>query len=154
MRLEKRLYNLNVNTLQYTNLYELEQFLETNDFKFNHFWPHDSDTTYLITLLTSKDYYAVATLDDEICAYGLLRGWSEGYSFPRLGIGVGNKFRQMGIATFMCNYLHFVAKLRGCDFVQLRVHKDNAIAYAMYRKLGYDMREQDENHWTGYFKCK
>jgi ribosomal protein S18 acetylase RimI-like enzyme len=154
MRSEKKLYNFEILKLDTVNVWNVSNFLDGNDFRFNHFYPHEFTVEYMEGLINSRDYYAVGFLDNEICAYGLLRGWEEGYSFPRLGIGVGEKFRNMGIATFMCQYLHFVAKLRGCDFVQLRVHKDNPIAYAMYRKLGYDMREQDENHWIGYFKCK
>lgn len=150
-------YNFNIEKLNPLNVGDLEKFLTKNSsLRDNYFYPHPFSLDYIVFLIVKKtrDFYCVAKIGDSVVAYGLLRGWEENYEIPSLGVAVDRDFRHMGIGTFMCQYLHFVAKLRGCEKVRLRVNKKNIIAYNMYEKFGYVFKDNDEDHYEGILELK
>lgn len=84
-------------------------------------------------------YYAVLE-GDRILAYGMLRGWDEGYDIPSLGIAVHPSERGRGLGEFLMRFLAKAARRRGATSVRLTVDESNLRAIALYRRLGYDFQ--------------
>ena len=84
-----------------------------------------------------KDLYLAAAVDGEVRAYGMLRGWDEGYAIPSLGIAVHPSARGTGLGAAFMQYLHAAAAARGAKTIRLKVYAHNARAKALYERLGY-----------------
>lgn len=112
------------------------------------FHPHAGDIASLraIAEQPGKDLYIVFVEGDDVRAYGLLRGWNEGYAIPSLGIAVHPDARAHGLGCLVMDYLEAMARHRGAPKLRLRVHRDNARAIALYERHGYAM--QDDAHDT------
>lgn len=110
-----------------------------------YFHPHagDEESLRAIARNAGRDLYYLFVRGDDVLAYGLLRGWSEGYEVPSLGIAVHPSMRGSGLGRLMMEYLEAMARLRGAQSMRLRVHKDNTVARDMYARRGYRM-ERDE----------
>lgn len=106
------------------------------------FSPHatDVDTLGALAAQPGDDLYFVFIEDEDVLAYGLLRGWNEGYDVPSLGIAVHPSARAAGLGRLVMDYLEAMARHRGAPAVRLRVHKDNARAIGMYERRGYAMQ--------------
>ncbi len=106
------------------------------------FHPHSGDVASLraIAEQPGKDLYLVFVEGDDVRAYGLLRGWNEGYVVPSLGIAVHPGAREHGLGRLVMEYLETMARLRGAPAIRLRVHKDNAHAIGLYERRGYEMQ--------------
>jgi len=143
---------MNIEKLTHANLEQLHYFLTRNDFRAENFYPHPFTLDYLVWLLVrrTKDFYCVMRDGEKVISYGMLRGFEEGFEIPSLGVSVDKDYRGKGVGRFMCNYLHFVAKLKGCTKVRLRVNKDNATAKTLYESLGYVFRDFDEEYLEGF----
>jgi ribosomal-protein-alanine N-acetyltransferase len=104
-----------------------------------HFTPHpfDAEAAERIAGYQGRDVYLVTVKDGSAIAYGMLRGWDEGYAVPSLGIAVRPDERGRGHGRAMMLALHEAARLRGANRVRLRVHPQNAIARQLYAALGY-----------------
>jgi len=104
-----------------------------------HFRPHpmDADEAWRIANLDGQDLYLLGFVGGEAVAYGMLRGWDEGYSVPSLGIGVPRDRMRQGFGRAMMLALHEAARQRGAARIRLRVHPENTGAAALYRLLGY-----------------
>jgi len=113
--------------------------MEAGDDLFFH--PHAGDAAALRAIAEhpGEDLHVVFVEGDEVRAYGLLRGWNEGYEVPSLGIAVHPGARAGGLGRLMMEYLETMARHRGAPAIRLRVHKDNARAIAMYERRGYAM---------------
>lgn len=109
------------------------------------FHPHEGDVVSLRTIAdqAGNDVYVVFVSDGVVLAYGLLRGWNEGYVMPSLGIAVRPGARAGGLGRLMMEYLETMARRRGAPAIRLRVHKSNARAIAMYERRGYVMSPDD-----------
>ena len=107
------------------------------------FHPHAGDVATLraIAEQPGKDLYVVFVEGDDVRAYGLLRGWNEGYEVPSLGIAVHPTFRATGLGRLVMEYLEAMARHRGAPAIRLRVHRDNTRAIAMYERRGYAMQD-------------
>lgn len=113
------------------------------------FHPHGGDvgTLRAIAEHPGKDVYLLFLGEDGVLAYGLLRGWNEGYAIPSLGIAVHPRARAGGLGRLMMEYLETTARRRNASAVRLRVHKDNEHAVAMYQRRGYIMQPDEiETH--------
>ncbi len=99
----------------------------------------------------TEDIYRFGFARGEAVAYGMLRGWDEGFAEPSLGIAVHPDFRGQGLAGQMIRQLHDLARLRGAKLVRLKVYRDNTAAVGLYQKLGYVLTEHDEAQWLGRF---
>jgi len=84
-----------------------------------------------------RDVYAVLVEDGRAVAYGMLRGWKEGYAVPSLGIAVRTSAQGRSLGRLMMAHLHGEARRRGATVVRLRVRPDNARARRLYESLGY-----------------
>lgn len=103
------------------------------------FQPHPmtSEEAARIAELNGRDVYLLGFVDGEAVAYGMLRGWDEGYTVPSLGVGVRRDQTRRGYGRAMMHALHDAARRLGAKAVRLRVHPDNLAAATLYRSLGY-----------------
>jgi ribosomal-protein-alanine N-acetyltransferase len=103
------------------------------------FTPHPFTRECLVALAAApgRDLYYVLMAEGAALAYGLLRGWNEGYAVPSLGLAVAPSARGRGLGRLMMEFLHSAARQRGATRVRLRVRPDNATALALYRRCGY-----------------
>ena len=109
------------------------------DPKAPHFHPHPLDAAEAgrRAAYQGKDYYCVGYVDGVPAAYGMLRGWDEGYAEPSLCLAVAPAFQGRGLGRALSLHLHAVARERGASSVRLKVYTANAGARALYAKLGY-----------------
>jgi ribosomal protein S18 acetylase RimI-like enzyme len=105
--------------------------------------PFTSDEARLIARYVGKDVYAILIERDRPVAYGMLRGWEEGYPVPSLGIAVRTTAHGRGLGRLMMAHLHAEAGRRGATVVRLRVHRDNVPARRLYESLGYAYAGED-----------
>jgi ribosomal protein S18 acetylase RimI-like enzyme len=85
-------------------------------------------------------YYAMFS-ENKIIAYGMLRGWDDGYEVPSLGIIIGRDARGLGLGRTFMLFLHSAAKMSGAKSIRLKVHKDNDRAIFLYESLGYVLKK-------------
>ena len=85
-----------------------------------HPHPFDAVEAQRRASYTGNDEYHVATDDKTIVAYGMLRGWDEGYEIPSLGIAVHPEWQGRGLGRRMMVHLHEVATTRGANRVRLQ----------------------------------
>ena len=118
------------------------------------FKPHPLDDENAATVCgyQGKDLYYVAILSGEILAYGMLRGWDQGYDIPSLGIALLPDQRGSRLARTMMEFLHTAAQTHGAFKVRLRVHDQNRPAIQLYRNLGYNLAASEGNLLVGYYK--
>jgi RimJ/RimL family protein N-acetyltransferase len=110
------------------------------------FHPHElsAPMAHEIANYAGRDVHLVGrTTGSGIVAYGLLRGWDDGYDVPSLGIYVRADVQGRGYGRRMMESLHQAALDRGADRVRLRVHPGNERARRLYDALGY--REAGED---------
>ena len=104
--------------------------------------------------LPTNDIFCFGFVRREAVAYGMLRGWDEGFSEPSLGIAVHPDFRGQGLAGQMVRQLHELARMRGATSVRLKVYRSNTVAIHCYKKLGYVLTDHDESQWLGRLSLK
>jgi ribosomal protein S18 acetylase RimI-like enzyme len=97
-----------------------------------------------------KDLYYVATQGESVLAYGMLRGWEEGYEVPSLGIAVHPAWRGRGLARSFMLFLHAAARARGAHRIRLKVYPDNLPARYLYESLGYQFEPGPEGQLVGF----
>jgi len=85
-----------------------------------------------------------------IIAYGMLRGWSEGYAIPSLGIAVLPECRRRGVARQLMHHLHEVAADRGAASVRLTVYRENRAASLLYESFGYRLTPCSDHELRGH----
>lgn len=110
-----------------------------SDLDGSFFGPHAFTTEEAQRLAhhSGRDVYAILLSDGRPVAYGMLRGWDEGYLVPSLGIAVRREARGNGYGRLMMAHLHHEARARGVTQLRLRVHPNNFIAKRLYESLGY-----------------
>ncbi len=103
------------------------------------FHPHDMgvDGARTIANHVGDDVYLVGFLGSTPVAYGMLRGWDEGYRIPALGIAVRDGYRDRGLGRQMMGALHQEVLHRGGHRVRLRVAPGNSRARHLYESMGY-----------------
>lgn len=120
------------------------------------FHPHPFDRHAIGALCRAaagpRDEYWVAVEEHRVVAYGLLRGWAEGYAVPSLGIAVHPAARGRGLARSTMMHLHDVALARGASRVRLKVYRDNATAIHLYESLGYRLEPLNERELVGFLE--
>ncbi len=106
-----------------------------------HFQPHPLTRQEAERLVEyeGRDVYAVLEADDgRLVAYGMLRGWDQGYPVPSLGVAVRADQGGRGYGRLMMRWLAEEAGRRGADRIRLRVHPRNLPARRLYTDLGYE----------------
>lgn len=121
------------------------------------FRPHPFTPAYLEGLCGDgiADLHYVLRMGNTALAYGLLRGWDEGYDVPSLGVAVHPHYRGKGLGASAMHFLHGAARLRGSPRIRLRVDRANEVATALYRGMGYQFDEaidqaDDDRLLTGF----
>ena len=102
--------------------------------------PFTDDEAGRLANYSGRDVYSVLSDDEGPVAYGMLRGWDEGYVTPSLGIAVRRSAKGRGMGRRMMDQLHAEARRRGARTVRLRVHPDNETARRLYEGVGYTYR--------------
>lgn len=130
-------------------MYPLTELFEAlvasgDDFNF-HPHPMTFEEARRVCRYCGKDLYYVAVRGVSVLAYGLLRGWDDGFEVPSLGIAVHPAVRGRGLGTAFMEFLHGAARLRGAKSVRLRVHRENLVAIRLYERLGYEFQEKEED---------
>jgi [ribosomal protein S18]-alanine N-acetyltransferase len=133
----------------------LKRFLEAleavGEQRFFQPHPFTAEAVARLARHTGKDLYCVMVENDKVLAYGMLRGWDEGYEVPSLGIAVHPEARRRGCGRQMMGWLHDAARKRGASRVRLRVLADNLAAVSLYENLGYRFGAREGDYLVGYF---
>ena len=121
-----------------------------------HFHPHPFtlEEAQQLGSYEGKDLYYVAVCRGLVQAYGMLRGWDEGYEVPSLGIAVHPEFRGMNLGETMTRFLHSSARQRGARSVRLKVYSQNIAARSLYEKIGYQFKGEERGQIVGMFELK
>lgn len=119
-----------------------------------HFQPHPftPEQVGLLAKGTGDDLYYVIAEGDRVLAYGMLRGWDEGYAVPSLGIAVHPAARGSGLGKLMMSFLHAAARRRGSSVVRLRVAVENRTATRLYESLGYRFTQEEGGYRVGFLE--
>jgi ribosomal-protein-alanine N-acetyltransferase len=120
------------------------------------FHPHALSAEEAARLCTyqGRDLYYAAAHDGAVLAYGLLRGWDEGYQVPSLGIAIHPDARGLGLARAFMAFLHSAASLKGASRVRLKVYPDNSPARRLYESLGYLLEPAADGQLLGVLQLK
>jgi ribosomal protein S18 acetylase RimI-like enzyme len=108
------------------------------------FHPHpltDGEATRLCGY-AGRDFYAALVDDGRVVAYGMLRGWDEGFDVPSLGLAVHPDERGHGLGRTLLERLHEEARRRGAARVRLTVERGNTAARRLYVELGYELEQR------------
>lgn len=124
---------------------------QTDDSDF--FRPHPFTDAHIERILrdSHRDLYYLLSGDSDVLAYGLLRGWDEGYDIPSLGIAVHPRVRGTGLGRAFMHFLAATAKYRGAQKVRLRVMSTNRRAIKLYESLGYRLTEEGDGNFLAGF---
>ena len=95
-----------------------------------------------------RDVYGLLEDGRTPVAYGMLRGWDEGYSMPSLGIAVRTSAQGRGYGRRMLGHLHDEARRRGAPKIRLRVHPDNLPARRLYESFDYQYEGEDRGEFV------
>lgn len=84
-----------------------------------------------------QDYFCGAFLGSAMVAYGMLRGWNEGFQHPSLGLAVRPDQRGRGWGRLMLGHLHGFARARQVSRIRLTVYRHNEEALRLFLLAGY-----------------
>ena len=129
-----------------------DEIVKTGSEKYFHPHPFNDEYAFKLCYQQSKDLYVVVQKGKSCVAWGMLRGWDEGYETPSLGIYVSETVRGAGVGKLMMNYLHVAAKMRGASKIRLKVYADNHTALNLYTTIGYEFNaEKTDGQLLGFF---
>jgi ribosomal-protein-alanine N-acetyltransferase len=120
------------------------------DDAFFHPHPLTREEATKIATSTGKDLYYALVLNKSVIAYGMLRGWDDGFEIPSLGIAVAREWRGVGVGSAMMNMLHLAARSRGARKIRLKVHVENRSAIDLYKSLGYEFLDREGEQLVGF----
>lgn len=104
---------------------------------FFHPHPFDAVTAQELCTRPRRDLYFAVDDGARFVAYGMLRGFDEGFAIPSLGIYVAPEWRGRGAARALMEHLHAAARDAGAPSIRLKVYPDNGAAISLYEALGY-----------------
>jgi ribosomal protein S18 acetylase RimI-like enzyme len=111
-----------------------------------YFHPHPftDESAKTLAHYCGKDLYYLLLDGRTVLAYGILRGWDQGYEIPSLGIAVHPEARGGKLGELMMHFLHSAARRKGARQVRLKVYGGNVSARNLYIKLGYRFDSVEE----------
>ena len=118
-------------------LFELLASVDASTFRPH---PFTREETHRIASRTGRDCYAMLVSRSEppvAVAYGILRGWDDGYAIASLGVAVRSSAQGQGLGRRMMECLHAYARECGSTSVRLRVNRSNIRARQLYESMGY-----------------
>ena len=124
-------------------------FAQGPDHGFFHPHPMTAEVAARICRYDGGDLYYAACSGGSVVAYGLLRGWEEGFDIPSLGIAIHPAARGRGLARPFMVFLHAAAKFRGATKVRLTVYNENQRAAELYRRMGYQFEAKNDRELIG-----
>jgi ribosomal protein S18 acetylase RimI-like enzyme len=122
---------------------------ENGDSLYFHPHPFSEDFLDLLCKYRGNDLYYIAVEENKVLAYGMLRGWDEGYIVPSLGIAVHPKYRGIGLSRAFIYFLHIAARRKGASQIRLKVYPENIRAIELYESLGYIFQETENRQLVG-----
>lgn len=125
-----------------------QELMELGDHRWFHPHPFTAAQAECLAAYQGQDLYYVATRG-EVVAYGMLRGWDEGYQVPSLGIAVHPAWRGRGLAHAFMLFLHAAARERGAPRIRLKVYPQNCAARQLYEGLGYQFEAGNDGQLVG-----
>jgi ribosomal protein S18 acetylase RimI-like enzyme len=125
--------DLTVEPLTEANVAELIAFLERVD---RTYFTHDEADASRF-LVEPEDVHVLGRSEGGVVAFGMLRGWHEGYVTPSLGLAVARDSEGRGLGRAMMGELERLARARGATQIRLRVHPANERARRLYEGCGY-----------------
>jgi [ribosomal protein S18]-alanine N-acetyltransferase len=129
-----------------------EQIVTSGDNHMFHPHPFDRQTASAISHREGLDQYVVALVDGDIVAYGMLRGWDDGYEVPSLGMIVHPASRGIGMGVCLITYLHTLALICGSERTRLSVYACNESAISLYKKVGYTFTPTEDGRLIGVWQ--
>jgi len=123
--------------------------LKDKDLEYFRPHPFTNEAVEKIISNTHRDLYYVLAEGEHVLAYGMLRGWDEGYEVPSLGIAVHPQARGKGLGKALMHFLGAAAKWNGATRVRLKVNRGNARAARLYKSLGYEFGCEEEEYLVG-----
>lgn len=99
---------------------------------------------------SGRDLYYILVDQERVLAYGMLRGWEEGYEIPSLGIAVHPRELGKGLGRLLMEFLHAAARYRGARTIRLKVYPRNVRAVRLYESLGYVFRGEEAGQLVGF----
>lgn len=112
--------------------------------KLFHPHPFTEECAEALAHYSGKNLYYLLIEDKTVLAYGMLRGWDEGYEIPSLGIAVYPDARGGKLGELMMHFLHGAARRKGARQVRLKVYGENLAARNLYTKLGYKFDAEEQ----------
>jgi ribosomal-protein-alanine N-acetyltransferase len=117
--------------------------------KYFHPHPFTHEEAERISSYAAKDLYYALLLEGDVVAYGMLRGWDQGYDVPALGITVDPNMQMRGFGRLLMHFLHMAARQHNARQIRLKVYPDNVKAIALYESLGYRFNEREDGQMIG-----
>lgn len=130
-----------VHTQALVELFESNRVPAVSD-SFDPF-PLTAEEARRIALEPRLDAYFVASMDAELIAMSMLRGFDEGFAVPSFGIFVDHRHHGHGIGRRLTAWTVGEARRRGCTAIRLSVYASNTAALHLYRSLGFEERERE-----------
>lgn len=130
----KRLPGLRIERLSRDNVEELGDFFTRVD---NRYFAHASLDSARAFVEEPADIHVLGRVAGRVVAFGMLRGWEEGYETPSLGVAVAQSDEGRGYGRVMMIELEKLARERGATTIRLRVHPDHVRAQTLYMRCGY-----------------
>jgi len=126
--------DLGIEPLESSNVDDLADMLRSVD---PTYFSHATPEAAWRFLDQPADIHVLGRVAGEVVAFGMLRGWHEGYATPSLGIAVRPDREGRGYGRAMMVALERLARERGAPRIRLRVHPDNLRARRLYDGQGY-----------------
>lgn len=117
------------------------------------FHPHpltDEFAHFACTHRGRDQFYGFFDEDDTLIAYGMLRGWDEGYEIPAVGLIVHPALRGRGQSEAFMRCLSSAAAAAGATRIRGRLLKRNTISRRMCERVGYKFTIDDGDYLIGY----
>lgn len=121
-----------------------------------YFHPHPLTAEHAgwVVAYRGEDLYCAVLEGGVIVAYGMLRGWDEGYEIPSVAVAVHPQHRRSGHARLLMDFLEAAAKRRAAPKIRLKVYPHNKSAHRLYVALGYKFAGEESGQLVGLKSLK
>lgn len=120
--------------------------------KFFHPHPLTAEEAARLSAYRGRDLYCVLLTRGQIVAYGMLRGWDEGFDVPSLGLAVDPAAQGRGYGRCLMEFLHAATRPRGTKKIRLKVHPHNVRAIALYESMGYKFTGEENGQLVAFLE--
>jgi ribosomal protein S18 acetylase RimI-like enzyme len=149
--MESSAVDLSIRRIRLTDVKVLGSFFEElarDEESTRFFHPHPLTPAYAAELCASararQDRYYIALFGQHLAAYGMLRGWDEGYAVPSWGGCVHPELRGAGLGHFLLEHAVAECRAAGAATLRLSVYKANQRGIHLYAKFGFMFQDKGE----------